>query len=180
MANSKRNKDLCVKVARDVLAQLRLKRYFAEPGTYVNLNFDTYEDNVRQLSFKDFFKENKEATCNVCALGAAFVSLINIKNKCSVDEIDDHSTIFDRLEEVFGQKNMALMESAFESVRMVREDYDDYDMLNAAADWGTKFYDDNQRLRAIMLNVVRNGGDFKLPKKTLERIERQASSQYMF
>lgn len=180
--STRRNRNMCVRIARDVLEQLRLKRYVATPGSYVIVNtpqgsvdMDTPHDSLVELgvdsdeSFKKFFKANKAATCEVCALGSAFVSLVNIENKCSVAEMaahPDENNMFERLAKYFGNDNVALMESAFECREMDSVEIDvEYRMLEAAADWGQKYSDPTARLRAIMLNVIRNRGDFKLPKK---------------
>jgi hypothetical protein len=175
---AKRNRNMCVKIAKDVLQQLRLGRYIATQGTYVQvvtpedgcLDPDFTNIDMSQ-SFQKFFKQNKEATCDVCALGSAFVSLVNIENKCSVEDIQDTNKLFDRLVKYFGNENIALMESAFE-VRNMNSNTDDidYEMLVAAAEWGNRYDDPTVRLRAIMLNVIRNRGDFKLPKKMLAAV----------
>lgn len=175
---ARRNRKMCVKIAQDVLAQLRLGRYSANPGDYVllespeldELSYEEYE-KVSGDSFKTFFKKNKNTSCNVCALGAAFVSLVNIENKCSVDEIYNLDTMWDRLGVYFGGENMALMETAFEMYRMnsTRIDISD-NLLDQAVEWGRRYCkDDNKRLRMIMLNVIRNNGDFKLPQKMVAR-----------
>ena len=164
---SRRNRNMCVRIAKDVLKQLRLKRYVATPGTYVNLNNIGFTSNDE--SFKKLFKTDKEVTCEVCALGSAFVSLVNIANKCSVGEMEEayDNGMFERLSKHFGVNNVALMESAFECRAMNSFGTDDmaYEVLELAAEWGRRFDDPTKRLRAIMQNVIRNNGDFKLPKK---------------
>ena len=73
---TRRNRKLCIAVAKDVLIQLRLKRFEATPGTYVNIDIN-YNDNenyynVMDQSFKTFFKKRVKTTCQVCAIGATF------------------------------------------------------------------------------------------------------------
>lgn len=163
-------KQLRIEIARDVLLQLRLKKYEAVTGTYVYVD-GTLEffDNGR-ASFKDGFKKDKDTTCDVCALGSCFISLVNIKNKCSIEEVADESKVyylvFQRLKPIFGARNMDMMESAFERVFSDNADSDlPEHTLNAAAEWGEQWQDDNERLRQIMLNIIRNDGNFKLPKR---------------
>jgi hypothetical protein len=148
-----------------VLAQLRLERYIATTGTYVQLDtFNCNRDIDLNESFKQVFKEDKNIVCDVCALGSAFVSLVNIENKCSVNQMKNVSGMFERLAKHFGYDNLALMESAFECISMGRgESSLSDDTLDVAAAWGRRYADDKQRLRAIMLNVIRNNGDFKIP-----------------
>lgn len=186
---TRRNRKLCVAIARDVLEQLRLKRYAAKQDTYVQvfseegmLCSQRYDDEGDK-SFKDFFAEKQRTTCKVCALGAAFVSLVNLKNDCSVNEmVADIDR--DRLEDIFGNDNLNLMESAFEKCEMGNSMMIDEDehSLEAAGDWGNQYAYSNERLRAIMLNVIRNNGDFKLPKKyaIMAKRLRREDNEYAF
>jgi len=190
---TRRNRALCVKVARDVLAQLRLKRYSATPGDYISVNdncpiedsiFDMpfYEQNSK--SFKTVFKEKKSVTCTVCALGAAFVSLVNIKNDYSLGAMTHTGMNWGRLEALFGGDNLNLMESAFEQCCCDNAEVKNADMydLSAAAEWGLQYENDEQRLANIMRNVVRNNGDFKLPQKFVykaNRARREEDREYV-
>jgi hypothetical protein len=168
---TRRNRKLCVAIARDVLEQLRLKRYRATCGGYVSLDDIAY-DHLEE-SFKDFFK-TKKVNCDVCALGAAFVSLVNIKNECSVEDVLNNGMDRERLESVFGCDNMNLMESAFEEGPMDGSDNENEDIysLETAAKWGNQWHKHEDRLRQIMLNVIRNNGDFKLPQKFISMANR--------
>lgn len=172
-----RNKKLCVQIARDVLTQLRLKRFQAKEGTYVTVNIDGdiyHEDSeYHSACFKEYFKKNKQVTCQVCALGAAFVSMVNIKNECSVLDVMMEDGMWERLGEYFGADNIDLMESAFE-IRVSQNANSGllYKILFAATSWGSQYQDPNERLRAIMLNVIRNKGDFKIPSKFLKNNEK--------
>lgn len=204
----RRNKDLCVKIARDVLLQLKKGRYDPSPGTYVEVNLgDLFEDldgNIIDTndpfevndpdddndldekvvarsddSFKKLFKERKEITCTVCALGAAFVSLININNRCSNGDVINIAIedMFDRLEKVFGQHNIGLMETAFEIEPMrFAMGLSPVD-IEAAIEYGEQYEDDEERLRMIMRNVIRNKGDFVLPQKIVKRVEMELSGK---
>ena len=108
----------------------------------------------------------------MCALGAAFVSMVNISNRCSVgDMVDSNVDIhFGRLRRYFGAANLDLMESAFECDLMYNAEAKlDDGLRDAAVIWGEQYTDSDVRLRAIMLNVIRNKGDFKLPQKFLAK-----------
>ncbi len=174
-----RNRKLCVQIARDVLTQLRLKRFQAEEGTYVNVNIDgdvynsdSEHHSILNKSFKEYFKKNKQVTCQVCAIGAAFVSMINIKNKCSVWNVMMEDDKWKRLGDCFGADNIDLMESAFEICVLQNANSSlSHKTLYAASLWGSQYQDPNKRLRAIMLNVIRNKGDFKIPSKFLKHNE---------
>ena len=169
----RRNRKLCVAIAQDVLAQIRLKRFKATPGTYVEVQFEEEDDDkyaaAMSASFQQYFKANKKTKCQVCALGAAFVSLVNIENKCSVENMMYNlKDLFERLERHFGQLNMGLMECAFERSSSNSRSYE-YELIDMAVKWGSQYDDDTERLQAIMRNVIRNNGDFKLPKKYIAR-----------
>jgi len=174
--SKRRNRNMCVRIARDVLAQLRLGRYIAEAGTYVAVETkdgylgDGWTDLNPNHSFKTVFKKNKDVSCRVCALGSAFVSLVNIQNKCSVGEIQENNQMFNRLAKYFGNDNIALMESAFECATMDHVSHNLYqEDIDLAIEFGRRYDDETQRLRAIMLNVIRNNGDFKIPVKMRAR-----------
>ena len=177
---TRRNRKLCVAIAKDVIAQLRLERFRAKTGQYIGVILDNsvYNEDYHEAlkeSFQKHFKENKGTTCEVCALGAAFVSMVNIENKCSIDEVICQHNMFDRLEKHFGADNIALMESAFEGSCMDNSPNGtnlSIDMLDVAGKWGNKYKDNDKRLRAIMLNVIRNNGDFKLPKKYIAKAKK--------
>lgn len=166
--------ELRVAVARDVLIQLRLNRLEAASGTYVCIDTEDVDPEIvdaaydTDQSFQEFFKKNKKVKCEACALGSAFISLVNIENKCSVIDMNQHDDMFKRLTRSFCVKNMSLMESAFEgnitNHGMPEEDAT-YEHLKMAAEWGDTYGDDEKRLRAIMLNIIRNNGDFKVPVK---------------
>lgn len=167
---------MCVKIARDVLAQLRINRYIANPGLYVEvespeldcMQSEEYNRTI-QRSFKNFFKDNKNTTCHVCAIGAAFVSLVNIEDRCSIMNMMHKYDTRHRLEKYFGNYNMSLIESAFECTS-IGDNKDEF--INEAANWGSKYSDPKKRLRAIMLNIIRNKGEFKLPNTYTAKAKR--------
>lgn len=167
-----------LRIARDVLLQLKNNRYIAQTGAYIYVCDVPYHVNTLTASFKDTFAENDQVNCTVCALGAACASLVNIENKCGVYEIQNSGLVFERLSKYFSPMMLAMMESAFEMKQMERafEGRDVsrsvrlYDTLDLAVEWGERYDEDADRLRAIMLNIVRNKGDFKLPKKMLAKI----------
>ena len=196
MGKSVRLKRLAI--ARDVLAQLKLKRYKSTPGTYLHINdvpdIDTIDPNV---SIQELFKTQPDVSCEVCALGACFMSLINLDNKvnvgqfCTEEELDynsrkyldaDFDLMHERLGKYFPGHMLALIESAFEMREMGTSDtdprfarfYEAYDLIpehlyQPAIVWGKRYKNSNERLKAIMQNIVRNGGDFIVPKKLVAK-----------
>lgn len=148
-------------------------------GNYVQFQDINPYEFTEKASFQDYFKTKKELSCNVCALGSCFVSLVNLKNKCSVEDMFDEckatDMTFKRLEPLFGPENLTMMESAFECDYMENffEANVSEEVLEAAIEWGYQWTDSNERLRQIMLNIIRNNGDFKLPKRLLEKARRE-------
>ena len=172
------NRRKAVAIAKDVVAQLRLKRLKASPGDYCRVEYDHmyeyFEDSVnRKDSFQKTFKKNKKVSCRVCAMGAVFIGYINRFNKVTNDEVNDPDPgdIIELVDDVFSEFQLRLMEMAFEGewqdTKLV-EDFSEKEQENMerkAEQYYRKYPDPDQRLRAIMLNVVRNNGEFVLPKR---------------
>jgi hypothetical protein len=173
-----------VAAAKDVLERLANRRapLMAEQGTYTAVNSVTHK------------------ICKVCAVGALFLGSIECRLftriregevlKGEYEDALEYGLINDRLmqnvvEKVFDQKQLGLIEAAFETeLRGVYGDqsingedasrietYDREDLLEGddlaffhqlqdAVHWGKRFDDDDDRLEAIMKNIVANEGDF--------------------
>ena len=186
------NRSKCVKIARDVLAQLRLKRLIATNRDYCTVNnLDEVAINdpdnlayVGDMSFQKVFQENKGITCNVCALGGLFVSLVHLENQENVGAVDatQFNVIVDRLGNIFHPRDLYLAEYIFErgecgglDDRIDEEGCvftDDglkllfsEDELKQAAAYGRKYKDNNARMRIIMLNIIRNNGRLVVPQR---------------
>jgi hypothetical protein len=118
-----------VAIAKDVLIQLQLKKYMATAGTYFSTDaLPLDKTNSLQHSF------NKMESCDVCALGACFVSGVRLADKIKVDAIIDEGTIIEDgetevssdyisasastmheyLDGIFDEQQLALIECAFE------------------------------------------------------------------
>jgi hypothetical protein len=170
-----------VAIARDVLKQLRMDKLRTATNFYIH-NWKPlpetilYEDDAQQ--HLDLIQKS----CQVCAKGAAFLSYIRLYNKVNMRKLglikhDNQTTIVKRgdddwneLREVFGKSNLDLIEYAFEgliiqgpSISSQNKEYVEsyhYCIGNSA-----------KRLRAIMINVVRNKGVFKpVMQKTKEKV----------
>lgn len=76
------NRKLAVEIARDVLKQLRAKRYIAHNGTYCQVENLPFEVSPTS-SFREAFKKEKEIQCNVWAAlkSWAFDSSVLRQNK---------------------------------------------------------------------------------------------------
>ena len=176
-----------VAIAKDVLEQLDLKKYYACSGTYFKLELNSYELEFKEgESLQEYLVDNsKVESCSVCAIGSIFASKVRLSNKFNIDHyhdgIDDHElALYDHdmeysLNEIFSEEQYRLMEVAFEGNDIIglftEEEDPEYkskseltakDKRYLAA---IKFYDNyrnsEDRMRGIMLNIIENKGKFK-------------------
>jgi len=148
-----------VAVAKDVLLQLKKKNYIAKKGAYVEV-----KKGRRSLPVKDNIDKT---VCKVCALGSCLLSIAKFKNTITFNDAERGLSSWDStdpskrlLTSIFTRKQINLMENAFEGV--VYFMHEPFTGTDKKAD---RFYDqydkDNQRLIAIMENIIKNLGTFK-------------------
>lgn len=169
-----------VAIAKDVLRQIRFYRN-VNKGSYVagNLGITADDLDYDKCGAKEHISEITKS-CSVCALGACFLSYVRLFNKVKFQDVVGAwgNIMLDRYElndgtlgTVFSETQLLLIESAFEQKDM----FDVTDLgeetylrvkheLEDAIDFGKKYTDNKKRLRAIMLNIVKNNGKF-IPKK---------------
>jgi hypothetical protein len=170
-----------VLLAKDVLQQIRLHKLIVETGNYV------YTGRPQSIAVCDLSlgtaagkKAVGDAQCHVCAKGALFVANALRTNSCSVGDVlnvaagsgytepllterlvDDNDTAS------FDTKSWHLMEAAFERDSCFGHEAGlSWEATEAAAAFGDEHQDDERRLVAIMLNVIKNKGKF-VPTKTI-------------
>lgn len=193
------NRQYAVKIAKDVLAQIKAKRFVAESGTYCrpespiadNMGLHEYE-RYENSDFKQAFKNGVVTECNVCALGSLFTAMVADKNSMSVRDMHDvgFSGIIssNKLGKYFTAKELCLMEYVFELgnageienrgygaywIECMSQDtlnascyqfgdgtYHPATELKAALRFGNKYSNDENRLKAIMNNIIKNKGHF--------------------
>ncbi len=177
-----------VAIAKDILSRISTKQLVGESGVWVNvpsapeykrdvcgniLNYDAIVDLQEQL--------NKGVSCECCALGAAMCGLAFYEDKIKVENqrSDYEDEVEKRLRQIFGKKQLELIETAFElgsgalAEDVYEEDGEGDEKLDdsgdpivkpryrAAVAFGERYLDDNKRLKAIWSNVLENGGTFK-------------------
>lgn len=157
-------RDKRVAVMRDVLIQLDRKDVSLNlhRGTYFcgQHNGADFKDGGLEAQV-DFLQEH----CEVCMIGAAFLSCIRI-----IGGIHDHAvrrgyttfyadpfTMRIAMSSVFDSKTLDLIEHAFEGWEDAKEG------CKAASIWGDQFYDTRDAARAIATNIISNDGEFILP-----------------
>ena len=178
-----------VMIAQDVLAQIKAKRYVAEPGMWVvptfSENFCNTDSDPGKESVQQLFASKEIESCNVCALGGLFMSCTNLNNHTTYSQFNSESEdigaligyeegLSNELDVFFSKNQLTLIEIYFED----GEGY--FSIDNETVDTGSRFYksidfdhvnsfndkyqDDDDRLKAIMKNIVENNGTF-VPEK---------------
>ena len=133
-----------IAIAEDILLQIKKEKYVATPGTYIygeGMNWDASPKVLQEFLLKG-------PECQVCGIGAAFLSLARLGNKISLN-LDFKETIA----EVFGVDEMYLIENLFEG-------WTDGETEEAIA-FVKKYPDPTKRLKAIFKNIAKHG-DLKL------------------
>lgn len=161
-----------VEVAKDVLKQIKAKRYVGNTGSYIR---GVVVDNV---DMNDSVRENfdKIEECDVCAMGACLLSITKYKNMLTFAELpfctsQMGSKVVDLLS-IFTPKQLLLIESAFEGydhgADRVAEDVFGYrdglslQEIEKVDNFYAKYSEDTNRLKAIMENIISHKGTFKL------------------
>jgi hypothetical protein len=128
---------------------------------------ENLENNENQL--KPILKKAlKEKSCEVCQRGGLLLSLVMRDNSFKVCQLEssglstEDNNTNTRLQDVFSEKQLAMMETAFE------KQYNDrllgFDLYNKCVRFseGTGFeFDSEERSIAILKNAIKNGGIFK-------------------
>ena len=171
-----------VMIAKDVLAQIKAKRYVPESGTWVDPNWNIRNEIDGTESVQKLFADRTIETCNVCALGGLFMSCTNLNNNTCVSDINyggegteigeriqDGDTLSNGLNKIFSKKQLQLIEVYFEKGDgwFGEEGYTGVHIgedSRHVAYFNDAYPDDEDRLVEIMKNIVANDGTF-VPSK---------------
>lgn len=92
--NSLTRPQKAIAICEDVLLQISNEKYVMTSGVYAELELNS---NITQRTVNDIFKKTqlddlvaaKSVTCNVCAMGSAFMSAVrlgnNVESECALD-----------------------------------------------------------------------------------------------
>lgn len=136
-----------VRIAKDVLAQLRVKRLSATRGIYMMGDAAAPPDGYEWPTELSEVLKSRKAPCVACALGSMFVAAVERADACPASGILNTNNrelyasgddCYDYLEKFFPHSTLSDIESAFEYSTGPARD----------------------RLEAIMKNIVRNKGEF--------------------
>lgn len=162
-----------VAIAKDVIKQIKKGCYYPKESDYINFSedFDLSEKTLKK-DIKKNFRLIKE--CEVCALGSVILSCTRFTNELTFSDLlegDDRE--FKKILEIFDAKQLSLIEHAFEGFHYDRDGV----FAGKAFDWDviltkseikkTKLFhdsysDSDDRLIAIMENIIKNDGEFTL------------------
>lgn len=147
-----------VAIAKDVLLQLSIKKYWADPGNYLGVETDVNYNEDPQACLAD-----KSTTCSVCAIGALFISKVRIGNQFggSIQEAIDGNKMVRHLRGIFSENELRYMEFAFEGNVQGGASFNEKESEKAIA-FCDKYNDSTKRLKAIMENIIKNKGKFVL------------------
>jgi len=158
-----------VAIAKDALAQLKIKAYDAVSSNGYVCLYDENSLSAAAESCELFTGKTADKTefnkfmdnfispskpCTICAKGAIFLSAVKKFNNFSlqraVDE-DLNDIASSEVQKIFGMQNADKIEEYFEC----QDEYND-----EGDKWSDKYDDDNERLEAILKNIIANKGDF--------------------
>lgn len=158
-------------VAQDILLQIKLKTY--SPQTKKYIDFHNILDDITVFKKSDVqlhFKKIKE--CDVCALGSCILSIANLGDNLTFEDILNKSDNTDeKLLSVFDKHELFLIEKTFEGPYAPTPWSDE---LNKETDcflyneeiekilkFRGRFKNDTTLLKGICNNIIKNG-EFKL------------------
>tara|TARA_R110000868_G_scaffold1729_1_gene13860 strand:- start:956 stop:1504 length:549 start_codon:yes stop_codon:yes gene_type:complete len=155
-------KEKKILIAKDILANLKLKKYIANSGSY----FDkaTLGDTI---GYESDLQENfnKIENCYCCQLGACLLSSTKFQNKLTPDDLSgSNSSSWKQLLNIFTIRELAIMEQCFEGGSYFDQSivaYDtfqyvlDSDLKEKCDDFQYHFDSDEDRMKAICNNIIK-------------------------
>jgi hypothetical protein len=178
-----------VAIARDVIENLKSKKLVARAGSYLMVrdgeefgqpyfnNFYGDDGSNKNGSFQETL--NSIPQCQVCAKGAIFACTVMRRNQVKNNQVPYNDcynwtgdSLFELLGNIFSPMQLRLIEVEFE-----REDIEWQNHMISGADkikplmqLDERFDTDEDRLIAIMKNIIRNRGTFRPDKETWHQI----------
>lgn len=161
-----------VMIAKDVLAQLAANRFIAAQGTWIGTLDDAIMYGDKDNDVQKIVCEQNQ--CEVCGIGAVFVSTVEFANRLKAGELNIHGESGDfggyaeYLTQWFSMEQLRLIELAFESGSGGCRTSEKTSEKNAV-----KFFDfldlefnkfdadADERMRLIMENIIANKGEFR-------------------
>ena len=168
-----------VAIAKDVIASINSKKFKATPGTYCQLKLNEKHEFEKEgkVELQTLMETGVVEKCDVCAIGGIFASKVAIGNKFKVDiqaedywsdsqfvietDTDDDELLIENLKGIYNEEELRLIEYAFEGEDIGFRHNDESDEFHKKALSYYKVYKKaDERLIAIMQNIIRNEGKF--------------------
>ncbi len=161
-----------VQIARDVIAQLDENKLIAQFGTWVAPTDDggAFEFSGEDQQVRDALSGGP---CHACALGSLFVCAVTRADKLRAGELHDGNEkrgyigkldVFEYLGRFFDQDQLDMIETVFEGGG--GSTWHSAEAANwapsEAANWAPSEEEPSDLMRLIMLNVIKNRGQFSL------------------
>jgi len=125
------------------------------------------DDKVLIPSCAYFYYSKNDGKCHVCALGACLAGLLTSRGE-EFTEGNKQYDIRNELPKVFSKKQLMLIEIAYERFPELAGLFARPDtipptgkQISRAYAFGLRYTTEETRMRAIMENIIRNGGQFK-------------------
>lgn len=151
LETTKEQRKMARAVAKDVILQLKNKMFIVEGGSFLKYPSSVYCDDIKTAA-RETIKN-----CRVCAKGAMFVSRALLFNECKFGD-----SVSWQVGNDFGRLNSDLIEGAFEKCNPLSGNTTG--LQDFAIKFGKRYKSDRNRLKAIMQNVLDNGGVFRPDK----------------
>jgi len=163
-----------VAIAKDVLKWIKVGMIRPEHDGYFEMD-DKLKTKIDSIEGKKELQELLPGTtCNVCAKGALFIADIMKRDNFTTKNLSfiGNCTIVKRLDGIFSENQLNLIETAFEkniihdnkdllSYKNDEGYYHNSSLGQKAIDFGNKYDEPEERLIAIMKNIIKNKGTFK-------------------
>lgn len=180
-----------VAIAKDIIAQVKAAKLFAEEQTFCDFKF-IQKENIQLQAILP-------ASCSACAVGSAFLSAVRLFNNFMVNDLRENelslgyrfsdplairltndAKAFSYLNGYFSQEQLLLIEHAFElgngcihnDDQSLIDEMENDPLFDLAKSFGYQFEDPTDRLLAIWENVIANDGSF-VPGMTIASAHRE-------
>jgi hypothetical protein len=153
-------------ILKDALSHLKAGRMRAHKGSIIKIDDGNFGTGIQKFCGIELQQVIKSNPCRVCQRGAILFSMVWRMDNYIIDETDmgvrvseSEATPNKFVEQLFMQKQLAMMEAAFEG------DYG-YGLTEDVLHKCFRFYDNHygapeDRMEAILKNAIKNKGIFK-------------------
>lgn len=166
---TEKQKEFAVQIARDILKQIKSNTLLPRQLTYGRFNeIDVNELVARGTQHSDSYQKvltKLKHPCQACAIGSMFLAKVRLKNKVNVGDIyhpgPQSDSMRRHLKDAFTLKQLHDIENLFENSNMFETGF------NRAKHWRFyhKYNTPEKILTWIANSIIRNKGEFKLPKE---------------